>query len=1466
MSLKSAKKWRSNFFARRGPGIPTPSVDCTKLPSSNLIEPQILPNRPVSDVLWTSSGPEPHQPINASTVQETLNHSSSNPTQADTPPLIVPEEPQLTTKPTGQTPGLSASQRLWNAAYDSLEEDDDTAALVTSYVKILTGVLAEGDTGVSTSGADVSIELHEPTKRQAHMRMLVDAGRNKVATSSKITKRVGDVIEYIQKAKGMVDIAIQNTPQAALPWAGVCIGLQILSNPPMATKSQLIGIAHVVSRMNWYCALSEDLLDKDHIVTRNRSLEAVLEQLEKTVLELYKALLLYQMKSVCSYYRNQGVVFLRGLISVDDWDGDLKNVRDAEAIVQNDSAQYIREQTKTSLGKLVELAERMETQLRDIHQDLRDFIDLQKEMRMDDKSTECLRSLRVVDPQDDIKRIEGEKDELFDEAYRWIFLRKEYTAFTNWDEPDSPRLLWIKGLPGTGKTMLLMGIIRELESQLSLLTPSLAYFFCQGTGDQSLAKATAALRSLMWLLLLQQPQLLSHLLSRYEKAGPPFFSDRNVFHALSSVFRSMLKDPLLSPTYLIVDALDEFNEGMTEFIDLISTSLTLSNKVRWLVSSRPDVKLKNPDTSRSLVELDPSVLEDPVNKYIDHKLSTLRGNDRYDEDTLANVSNILRQRAMNTFLWVALVFKELDAEAECDVIDVIGSIPPGLSKLYGHIMTRIERQQRKDPEYCKNALVASSLAHRPLTLAELKVLADLPSNVDPQRIVNKCGSFLTITEQTVSLIHGSAKDYLVRESTIFPSGHADAHRALVRSSLESMSKYLQRDIYNLRHPGLSIGEVQCPDPDPLAPIRYACVYWVDHMCLSESGSDNGIDGLSYAEYFTDQGRVHQFLLQHLLHWFEALSLLGEIDKGILGLYSLEDTLAKSPSQNILHQKDLVHDAIRVLRQSRTAVEEAPLQVYCSALIFSPEESVVRQTFKQDVLRWISPIPSVSNNWNFHLQTLEGHGGYVFSVRYSPDGKQLASQSDDGTVRLWDTTTGKCLYTLEGHNPVVFSPNGQHLVSDTWDGPLQLVEATTGECLQILKNHKRGACSVAFSPDGRQLALVSNDYRVWLWDMTTEKYLYTLDGCNSVAFSPNGQQLASDTYGHTIRLWDATTRECLRTLKSRCMVSLLIFSPDGQRLISGSFHSVQLWNITTGECLETLLGERAEVNALAFSPDGQQLASISYEGTVHLWDAMTGKYLKSIEGHGGIHLSVAFSPNKQQLVSGSGDGILRLWDVTKAECLLALEGHRDPVDSVAFSPDGQRLASGSRDCTIRLWNATTQKQTLEGYGDSISSLAFSPDGMRLASGSADGTVRLRDATTGECSHTLKGHTTLVYSVAFSSDGGVLDSRSGRASVRIWDTTNGELLLMPDSPWEIIEVEMLTNLDHDGSNLLSRDSPQWGRYGMRDKNAWVTLDGRKALWLPPDYRPTELAIRDDRVGIGCKSGLVFILNFVRKSFVL
>ncbi|KAJ4297183.1 hypothetical protein N0V88_004101 [Collariella sp. IMI 366227] len=538
--------------------------------------------------------------------------------------------------------------------------------------------------------------------------------------------------------------------------------------------------------MDWYCALTEHLLNENNVIA-GKDLKAVLCKLEKSIVDLYKNLLQYQMKSICSYYCNQGYIFLRGLLSLDDWDGDLKGVTDTEAIVQNNIAQFFQEETRTFLGKVASHARGMETRLGDIHQTLQEFISSQKDAHRQDIESACRRDLRVIDPQHDIERIEKSKEDLLDDVYKWILDTPQYTAFTNWDNSrsDHPlrRLLWIKGHAGTGKTMLMIGLIRQLSHQPIALSPALSFFFCQGI-DTALNNATAVLRSLIWLLLLQQPYLISHLLQRYKDSGAELFRDQNAFIALSEAFRSMLRDPQLSPVYLAVDALDECAQGRSDLIDLISTSLTQSQNVKWLISSRPEVDvladLKS-DALETFIELDTQLLEAPVNIYIDYKLAILKQRKGYNDSVLAEVAYEIRQRAENTYLWVALAFKVLETVHGGYAIKRIREIPPGLSDLYDHMMTRIEEGQMIEPQDCKTVLAVMSLSFRPLSISELSVLTDLLFDV-AETAIEMCGSFLTITNGSVNLIHQSAKDYLEKnyESRLHPARTAQGHAEIIR--------------------------------------------------------------------------------------------------------------------------------------------------------------------------------------------------------------------------------------------------------------------------------------------------------------------------------------------------------------------------------------------------------------------------------------------------------------------------------------------------------------------------------------------------------------------------------------------------------------------------------------------------------------------------------------------------------------
>jgi hypothetical protein len=495
----------------------------------------------------------------------------------------------------------------------------------------------------------------------------------------------------------------------------------------------------------------------------------------------------------------------------------------------------------------------------------------------------CLQDLLLSHPDDDLRRIEATKGGLLDDSFRWILDNAQYKGWFN--NPGS-QLLWIKGDAGKGKTMLMIGIVRELQREIQQSSDMLAYFLCQGT-DQRINNATAALKGLIYMLITQRPHLLSHLRRRYDPEGKsPFERSDNAFYAFAAVFESMINEIKQAKVYLLVDALDECKVGLSDLLNLIARTMSAQSiYLKWIVSSRniyivEQVLNLDEEGNKLSLELNANQISSAIETYIGHKISNLDIL-KHNEKLRERVRDQLSQKSDGTFLWVALVVEELrKCQLEEEVLDTVKAVPTDLPRLYDQMVEQIDQLKGRLREVCLKVLSMVVLSYRPLHLSEMRHIVKIPKIPDIERAVAMCGSFLTIRDKYVYLIHQSAKDHLdeIHATKAILQERSVTHYEMYQQSLQILSQKLRRNIYELSDPGISASEVSAspPNPDPLFELRYCCIYWLDHLLETDPRPAEKSESIDDQEIFT-------FLKKHLLHWLESLSLIGEVRHGILTL-------------------------------------------------------------------------------------------------------------------------------------------------------------------------------------------------------------------------------------------------------------------------------------------------------------------------------------------------------------------------------------------------------------------------------------------------------------------------------------------------------------------------------------------------------------------------------------------------------
>lgn len=464
---------------------------------------------------------------------------------------------------------------------------------------------------------------------------------------------------------------------------------------------------------------------------------------------------------------------------------------------------------------------------------------------------------------------------------------------------------------------------------------------------------------------------------------------------------------------------------------------------------------------------------------------------------------------------------------------------------------------------------------------------------------------------------------------------------------------------------------------------------------------------------------------------------------------------------------LLQDIVKFVIAFGSIIERNPLQAYGGALVFCPTSNMARKTQWEHRLPVIRSVGGISDDNDLDILPLEGHKLSVFDIAFSPDGKTLASGSQDRSVRFWDTLTGS--YKAQ------------------------------------LSDFEGSVSGVAYSQDGKMLVSASD--RIQFWDTCNSHLERDVDlgeefAC-SIVFIPNSNNVAAVLSNGTVRAWDSRTGQLLFTAQAsskteRYLVPKLplAVSHDGRLLGSAIDSTVYLLDGETGERKGSLEGYSGEVRAIAFRPDGGMIATTSRDGRLELWSINTTADSPSIY-HGGreTFYSVAFSPDGRLLATGSRDGVVWLWDVDdstsnakgRAMVIQEFTGHADTIFQLSFSPDGKQLASASRDSTVRLWDISNGKsKTPRKEFFSVSPVIFSRDGTMAVSVTECETISFWNVNDGSCQLQLRFDDELyrILDIDLSPDG-TLIAISGGHRACLWQIDFKETVGWPPNHLEASE---------------------------------------------------------------------------------
>ncbi|KAJ3498470.1 hypothetical protein NLG97_g1097 [Lecanicillium saksenae] len=1139
------------------------------------------------------------------------------------------------------------------------------------------------------------------------------------------------------------------------------------------------------------------------------------------------------------------------------------------------------------INSIQSTAAKVQDKIQDLHESVRDVHQMAVLDRLpiakgasfdsnaDEHSSICLPSTRV---------------ELLEEVQNWA------------DDSSAETIFWLNGMAGTGKSTISRTVAQSFASKGRL---GASFFFKRGEADRgNIAKFFPTLAA---DLVHRIPATAKYVKDALE--ADSLISTRQTREQFDQLFLKTLSrigNRNTTPFLFIVDALDECerDNDIKLLIRLFFKAKTeLPNLIKFFLTSRPELPIRlefaMQGTHKDVIlhEMPQPQIERDIFVFLNHRLEEIRINfnasvveSRQLGSDWANQSNVQSLAAMSVplFIFAATLCLFIEdrkyGNPEKQLARVLSHHRKSQQANLGDTYLLILRQQiaglGQAEEKCilqefRGIVGPIVLLASPLSTMALSQLLDIPQGTIDDRL-DLLHSVLSVPKSSsapVRLLHLSFRDFLVHpditEVNPFWVDEKETHTVLAAHCLRVLRR-LKKDICGLESPGTPCSNISTERINACLPSEVQWI-WVKpqieefwNNCLQTlNGHRDWVQTVVFSHDSTlvasgshDKAvRIWRVDTGECVQTFE-----GHSDSVLSVVFSCDSKLVASGSDDktVRIWRVDTGECIQTLSGHRGWIR---------SVVFSRDSTLVASGSNDRTVRiWCAdtgefPQDNTVRSWRTdigeYVQTLEGYGDAVPSVVFSHNSALVASGSHDSTVRIWRTDTGES--------------------SGSYDTIVRIWRTNTGECVQILKGHSNWVLCVDFSHDSTLVASGSDDKTVRIWRADTGKCIWTFNGhcgsVQSVVFSHNSIFLVSSSDDKTARIWRADTGECVQTLEGhRGSVLSVVFSYDSTLIASGSNdNTVRIWRTDTSEYIKMLEGHRDSVLSLVFSCDSMLVASGSEDMTVRIWYANTGECIETLRGHRGCVRSVAFSCDSMLVASGSDDKTVRIWSLFAINSVYTSNfkrpfyGHEGSVRSVAFSRTSTLLVTGSNDNTVRIWLTGTGEcvQTLRGHSDWVRSVVFSSDSTFVASGSDDKTVRIWRIDTCECVQTLRGHGDSVRSVVFLRGSTLVASSSEDKTMRIWRADIGECAHSYAFEHAQERLEYIEN----GSSLISDRgiipikaekflSAEPSGIGISED--WITWDGRKALWLPVEFRRCSSAVSESTVAIGTSSGNVIIIT--------